>query len=148
MSDKPLAMQARPPIGAVRAVRIQEAYQQRLESLLSVDDAVASIVAALRASGELDNTLILFTSDNGFFHGEHRIPAGKVLVYEPSIHLPLLMRGPGVPSGRDRQATRDQRRPGAHHPRRRGRHAPTGRGRPLAARPARATQAWSGAGSC
>ena len=99
MSDKPLAMQARPPIGAVRAVRIQEAYQQRLESLLSVDDAVASIVSALRSSGELDNTLILFTSDNGFFHGEHRIPAGKVLVYEPSIHLPLLMRGPGVPRG-------------------------------------------------
>jgi arylsulfatase A-like enzyme len=97
MSDKPLALQARPPIGAVRAAKIQEAYQQRLESLLSVDDGVASILRTLRDTGELDNTLILFTSDNGYFHGEHRIPSGKLLVYEPSIHLPLLMRGPGVP---------------------------------------------------
>jgi arylsulfatase A-like enzyme len=83
----------------VRAAKIQENYQQRLESLLSVDDGVASILSTLRATGELDDTLILFTSDNGFFHGEHRIPSGKVLVYEPSIHLPLLMRGPGVPRG-------------------------------------------------
>ena len=99
MSDKPLAMQARIPISAVRAARIQEAYQQRLESLLSVDDAIESIVSALRSTGELDNTLIVFTSDNGFFAGEHRVPAGKVLPYEPSIRLPLLMRGPGVPAG-------------------------------------------------
>jgi N-acetylglucosamine-6-sulfatase len=104
MSDKPLALQARPPIGAVRAAKIQESYQQRLESLLSVDDGVASILKTLRDTGELDDTLILFTSDNGFFHGEHRVPNGKVLVYEPSIHLPLLMRGPGVP----RKATAKQ----------------------------------------
>jgi N-acetylglucosamine-6-sulfatase len=99
VSDKPLAIQARPPIGAVLATRIQENYRQRLESLLSVDDAVASIIGALRATGELEDTLILFTSDNGFFHGEHRVPNGKILVYEPSIRLPLLMRGPGVPRG-------------------------------------------------
>jgi N-acetylglucosamine-6-sulfatase len=99
VSDKPLALQRRPPIGAVRAAKIQEGYQQRLESLLAVDDAVESIVSTLRSVGELDDTLILFTSDNGFFHGEHRVPAGKVLVYEPSIRLPLLMRGPGVPAG-------------------------------------------------
>jgi N-acetylglucosamine-6-sulfatase len=99
MSDKPLAMQQRRPISAARATAIQEAYQQRLESLLAVDDAVASIVGTLRSAGELDDTLILFTSDNGFFHGEHRVPGGKLLVYEPSIRLPLLMRGPGVPEG-------------------------------------------------
>jgi N-acetylglucosamine-6-sulfatase len=97
ISDKPLALQARPRFGPQRIAGIQEAYQQRLESLLSVDDAVASIVAQLRSVGELDNTLILFTSDNGFFAGEHRVATGKVLVYEPSIRVPLLMRGPGVP---------------------------------------------------
>ena len=98
MSDKPLAL--RGPADRPRTRRAdQEAYQQRLEALLSVDDAVASIIAELRAVGELDNTLILFTSDNGFFHGEHRVPTGKVLVYEPSIRVPLLMRGPGVPRG-------------------------------------------------
>ena len=99
MSDKPVAMQQLRPISAARATAIQEGYQQRLESLLAVDDAVESIVGALRSSGELDDTLILFTSDNGFFHGEHRVPMGKLLVYEPSIRLPLLMRGPEVPEG-------------------------------------------------
>ncbi len=99
MSDKPAAMRARPPIGAVRGAAISEMYKQRLESLLAVDEAVASIVGALRSAGELDDTLILFTSDNGFFHGEHRIPQGKLLAYEPSVRLPLLMRGPGVPRG-------------------------------------------------
>ena len=78
---------------------ITELYQQRLESLLAVDEAVAAIVVALRKSGELDNTLIVFTSDNGYLHGEHRIPAGKGRVYEPSIRVPLVVRGPGIPRG-------------------------------------------------
>jgi N-acetylglucosamine-6-sulfatase len=103
VSDKPLAMQQRPPISAASANAIQEGYQQRLESLLAVDDAVETIVSAIGATGEIDETLFLFTSDNGFFHGEHRIPSGKVLPYEPSIRLPLYMRGPGVPRGETRR---------------------------------------------
>ena len=99
VTDKPALMQRRPFLTPERAGAIQENYQQRLESLLAVDEAVASIVGGLDAAGELDDTLILFTSDNGFFHGEHRVPQGKLLVYEPSIRLPLLMRGPGVPGG-------------------------------------------------
>jgi N-acetylglucosamine-6-sulfatase len=97
MTDKPAAMQRRPLLTPARTAAIQESYQQRLESLLAVDEAVGSIVGGLNAAGELDDTLILFTSDNGFFHGEHRVPQGKILAYEPSIRLPLIMRGPGVP---------------------------------------------------
>ena len=97
VTDKPAAMQRRPLLTPERTAAIQENYQQRLESLLAVDEAVASIVGGLNAAGELDDTLILFTSDNGFFHGEHRVPQGKILAYEPSIRLPLIMRGPGVP---------------------------------------------------
>jgi len=95
VSDKPQIIKRRPLLNARRIAAIQENWQQRRETLLSVDEAVASIVDALRQTGELDNTLILFTSDNGFFHGEHRIANGKVLWYEPSIHLPLLMRWTG-----------------------------------------------------
>jgi arylsulfatase A-like enzyme len=103
VTDKPANIRNRPLLTPARIAGIQENYQQRLESLLAVDEGVASIVDTLRRTGELDDTLILFTSDNGFFHGEHRVAAGKVLVYEPSIRLPLLMRGPGVPRGAHRR---------------------------------------------
>ena len=95
VSDKPRVIRQRPLLNARRIAAIQENWQQRRETLMSVDEAIASIVETLRQSGELDNTLILFTSDNGFFHGEHRVANGKVLWYEPSIHLPLLMRWTG-----------------------------------------------------
>jgi N-acetylglucosamine-6-sulfatase len=103
VSDKPSFIQVLPPITAARAAAIDENYQQRLESLLAVDEAVVRLVDTLHAERELDNTLILFTSDNGFFHGEHRVALGKVLVYEPSIRVPLIMRGPGVPEGERRR---------------------------------------------
>lgn len=100
VSDKPIGIRNRPVLTPERLAAIREAYQQQMESLLSVDDGVKAIVDQLRASGELDNTYVIFTDDNGFFHGQHRIPSGKVLVYEPSIRVPLLMRGPGVPKNK------------------------------------------------
>ena len=99
VSDKPSGIRNRVVIGPARINGITENYRQRLESLLAVDEAVRDIVAALEATGELSRTLIVFTSDNGFFHGEHRVPDGKVLVYEPSVRVPLILRGPGVPAG-------------------------------------------------
>jgi arylsulfatase A-like enzyme len=100
VSDKPVGIRNRPVLTPQRIAAIREAYQQQLESLLSVDDGVKAIVDALQARGELANTLLVFTDDNGFFHGQHRVPSGKVLLYEPSIRVPLLMRGPGVPKNR------------------------------------------------
>ncbi|MDQ3894067.1 MAG: sulfatase, partial [Actinomycetota bacterium] len=100
VSDKPGAIRNRPLLSAAQIAGMTEMYQQRLESLLAVDEAVAGVVDALRASDELDNTLIVFTSDNGFMHGEHRIPSGKTVAYEPSARVPLVLRGPGVDRGR------------------------------------------------
>jgi arylsulfatase A-like enzyme len=102
VSDKPAAIRNRPLMSAAKIAAVRENYQQRLESLMAVDDAVAQIVNQLAAIGELDNTYIMFTSDNGFFHGEHRVPAGKVLLYEPSIRVPLIIRGPQIPAGQHR----------------------------------------------
>lgn len=79
-----------------RDVEIQA--EQRLESLRSVDDAVAKIVRTLRQTGELKNTMLVFTSDNGFLLGEHGLDQ-KVYGYEPSIRVPLMIAGPGVPTG-------------------------------------------------
>ena len=102
VSDKPAGVRNRPLLTAGRINGIREMYQQRLESLLAVDEAVARIVSQLSAIGKLDQTYIIFTSDNGFFHGEHRVPQGKVLLYEPSIRVPLIIRGPNIPAGQHR----------------------------------------------
>ncbi len=99
MRDKPQVVADRSRIPGYGIASIQENYQQELESLQSVDDALGRLMAALRDSGELDNTLVVYTSDNGFFHGEHRIRTEKVLPYEEGIRVPLIMRGPGVPRG-------------------------------------------------
>jgi N-acetylglucosamine-6-sulfatase len=97
VSDKPERVRSRPPLTADQIAALREAYQQALEANLGVDDLVGAVVERLRSAGELENTLIIHTSDNGFFYGEHRVPQGKVLLYEPSIRVPLLVRGPGVP---------------------------------------------------
>jgi N-acetylglucosamine-6-sulfatase len=103
VSDKPSFIRSRPRLSAARRAAIEENYRQELESLLAVDEGVVRLVDALRESGELERTLIVFTSDNGFFHGEHRVPNGKVMFYEPSIRVPLILRGPGVPRGQRRR---------------------------------------------
>ena len=99
VSDKPQRVSTRRSLTPARIAAIQEAYRQRLESLLSVDEGVWLVLDALFRSGEIDNTLIVFTSDNGFFHGEHRIHTGKLLPYDEALRVPLLMRGPGIPAG-------------------------------------------------
>jgi N-acetylglucosamine-6-sulfatase len=102
VSDKPAAIRNRPALTPARLRAIRENYQQRLESLLSVDEAIGQMMNQLAATGKLDNTYIIFTSDNGFMHGEHRVPQGKVVLYEPSIRVPLIIRGPGIPAGQRR----------------------------------------------
>jgi len=58
------------------------------------------IVNTLQRTNQLDNTYIVFSSDNGFHLGEHRLPAGKQTPYDEDIRVPLVVRGPGVPAGR------------------------------------------------
>jgi arylsulfatase A-like enzyme len=65
-----------------------------------VDDHVKKLVRTLRATGQLRNTLIVFLSDNGWLHGQHRVTGDKYLPYEESLRIPLIVRGPGVPAGR------------------------------------------------
>ncbi len=99
VTDKPPSISTSPLLNAAEIATLRNRYRCSLESLLSVDEGVAEVVTALSASGELDNTLVVFTSDNGFFNGEHRDAQGKGKHYEPSTRVPLLIRGPGVPAG-------------------------------------------------
>ncbi|KAI6317820.1 hypothetical protein MCOR29_006172 [Pyricularia oryzae] len=73
------------------------AYQRRAEALQGVDEIIEDVVAMLEANGQLDNTYVVYTSDNGYHLGQHRLPGGKALFYGEDTNLPFAVRGPGVP---------------------------------------------------
>jgi arylsulfatase A-like enzyme len=81
--------------------QIEACYRAELQSLQSVDDLVASVVNALQSAGKLDDTVIVYTSDNGFLFGQHDL-VGKSAAFEEAIRVPLLMRGPGIPENQTR----------------------------------------------
>ena len=99
VNDKPLFIREAPYLSPTDTHAYRIYYQKGLESLRSIDDGVQQVINTLGAMGRLRNTYILFTSDNGFFYGEHRLTGGKFLAYEPATHVPLLIRGPGIKPG-------------------------------------------------
>ena len=103
VSDKPAWVRGYPLLTQTRVERTEQEYRERLRSMLSVEDLLRRTVATLQDTDELENTYILFTSDNGFHMGVHRLPNGKVTPYEEDIRVPLMVRGPGVPAGTVRQ---------------------------------------------
>ncbi|EME43950.1 hypothetical protein DOTSEDRAFT_171886 [Dothistroma septosporum NZE10] len=81
-------------------IKYHDEFQRaRLRSLQSVDEMVEEVVHRLEAHGLLDNTYIFYTTDNGYHIGQHRLPPGKECPFEEDIHIPLAVRGPGVPAG-------------------------------------------------
>jgi N-acetylglucosamine-6-sulfatase len=74
--------------------------RQRAESLFVLDRQIGSTISELSRTGQLDNTVIMFTSDNGYYLGEHRKRQGKVNLHEPSLRVPLIVAGAGVPRGK------------------------------------------------
>ncbi|OJJ43639.1 hypothetical protein ASPZODRAFT_73938 [Penicilliopsis zonata CBS 506.65] len=74
-------------------------YRQRLRALQGVDELVDSLITRLEASDKLEDTYIIYTSDNGYHIGQHRLPPGKACGFEEDIRVPLFIRGPGIPEG-------------------------------------------------
>ena len=108
VSDKPAWVRNKPQLTSTQISDMTKFYRNRLRALQSVDDMVGGLVGALRDTGELSNTYLVFTSDNGIHLGEHRLPIWVALnqekgtAYEEAIHVPLLVRGPSVPQGATR----------------------------------------------
>ncbi|MBI4589322.1 MAG: sulfatase [Candidatus Rokubacteria bacterium] len=99
VSDKPVFLRSLAPMNSTEIGRVTAFYRTRLTALLAVDDAVDEIIAALGATGQLQNTVVIFASDNGWFQGEHRFLAGKGWPYEEAVRVPLIIRAPGMPAG-------------------------------------------------
>ena len=92
-----LALQRRigdlPPLGPGTATR-DETILGRQRSLMAIEDGVGEILRVLKETGQLANTIVVFTSDNGYFYGEHGLSVERRLAYEESIRMPLLIRYP------------------------------------------------------
>ena len=102
--DKPQWLQQYPRLSQQQIDELEQLYRERLRSMLAVEDLLERIIATLDQTGELSNTYIFFTSDNGFHFGNHRLyPAKKETPYEEDIGVPLMVRGPGVPAGEVRK---------------------------------------------
>jgi N-acetylglucosamine-6-sulfatase len=99
VSDKPSFIKEAPYLSLNDIHTYRVYYQKALESLRSVDDGVKLLLDTLGGLHRLRNTYVIFTSDNGFFYGEHRLIGGKFLSYESATHLPFLIRGPHVRPG-------------------------------------------------
>src|SRR5262249_44428310 len=82
-----------PPLGPATVTR-DEAILGRQRTLAAIEEGVGAILKALEETGQLDNTVIVFTSDNGYFYGEHGLSVERRLAYEESIRMPLLARYP------------------------------------------------------
>src|SRR5215216_1092580 len=103
VSDKPYWIRTAPSVSSKGKEAADKLYANRARSLLEVDDVMERLYTTLQETGELDNTYIIFTSDNGFHFAEHRLrPPRKSTAYEPDIRIPLLVRGPGIAAGTHR----------------------------------------------
>ena len=102
VTDKPGYIAVRPDPVQRRRDAMRDGARQRAESLYVLDLEVRRIVRTLRKSGEWENTVLFFLSDNGYFIGEHRILDGKLYPYEPAIRVPFMATGPGLRTGEKR----------------------------------------------
>jgi N-acetylglucosamine-6-sulfatase len=91
-SDKPSWVRIRQPLTPEETAKIDEMRRLQLASQLAVDDGVDAILGSLRASGRMENTMVVFLSDNGLLWGEHRIWNRKNSAFEESIRVPLVIR--------------------------------------------------------
>jgi len=79
---------------------IDNDFRKRAQSVQAVDAMIGELQQAVAAIGAADNTYFVFSSDNGYHMGEHRMMPGKMTAYDTDIHVPLIVTGPGVPAGR------------------------------------------------
>jgi arylsulfatase A-like enzyme len=99
VSDKPQNIRKWREMVPVEKQRLRDVARQRAESIYAWDVEFGKIVQRLKQTGEYDHTVIVFTSDNGYYLGEHRQREGKIKAHEPVLHVPLVVAGPGIQHG-------------------------------------------------
>ncbi len=100
VSDKPAWVQSRPVMTKAQTTTMDKDRTKAHRATMALDDLVRTIYTALSETGKLDNTVLVFQTDNGFLFGEHRVN-GKQCVYEECVRTPLFVRFPWSAGGTD-----------------------------------------------
>ncbi|KAF6035444.1 GNS [Bugula neritina] len=95
--------QVKTPMGNASMQWVDDTFRNRWRTLLSVDDMVENMVTLLEKKNVLNNTYVVYASDNGFHLGQFSLPNDKRQFYEFDIRVPLMVRGPGVKPGQRRE---------------------------------------------
>ena len=96
VSDKGPGLSGNPLLTDAQILEMDNLYRGRVRSLQAVDEMIAELIKTLEETGQLENTYIVFTSDNGFHMGQHRLYSGKEFLFEEDISVPFIVRGPGI----------------------------------------------------
>ncbi|VXB21609.1 sulfatase family protein [Nocardioides sp. AX2bis] len=102
VSDKPPFFSRLPELTTAEREALTIVTRQRAESIYVMDQQVGRLINTLKRTGEWSNTVFMFSSDNGYFLGEHRQRTGKSKSHEPSLRVPFLVTGPGLRTGETR----------------------------------------------
>jgi N-acetylglucosamine-6-sulfatase len=98
-ADAPKWLRSHPQLSDADVARIDKDFRKRAQSVLAIDTMIGELQAAVAAIGAENNTYFVFSSDNGYHMGEHRLMPGKMTAFDTDIHVPLIVTGPGVPAG-------------------------------------------------
>jgi N-acetylglucosamine-6-sulfatase len=98
--DPPAWLARRVPLQPNLIDRIDSIFRKRVQAVQAVDKLIGEVQATLSARGLAGNTYVIFSSDNGYHLGEHRLRPGKMTAFDSDIRVPLIVAGPGVPRGR------------------------------------------------
>jgi N-acetylglucosamine-6-sulfatase len=99
-ASAPQWLRTHPAISAKEMARIDADFRKRAQSVLAVDKMIGDLQEAVASIGEEKNTYFMFSSDNGYHMGEHRLLPGKMTAFDTDIHVPLVVAGPGIAPGR------------------------------------------------
>jgi N-acetylglucosamine-6-sulfatase len=95
----PRWLRDRKPLSPTVIQRIDNTFRKRVEAVQSVDRMIGNLETQLRDSGQLANTVFVFSSDNGLHLGQHGLGRGKLTAFDTDIRVPLVVAGPGIPAG-------------------------------------------------
>lgn len=99
VSDKPAWLKGHKRLTPAQIAADDKKFRKRAQAVQAVDKMIGELRASLTANGVDRDTYLVFSSDNGFHLGEHRLAAGKMTAFDTDIKVPLVITGPGVAKG-------------------------------------------------